>query len=875
MSAETWAFLIQCYNPEKTPRVGMKQVTDRLTGIIIGRACKRVPLLFAKRKISVLFKKQNDDHLFNVIPNSSWSNPPMDSYLPSAESSLPTLHEEPRTTTEKGAEPLVEMVVDGSLMDGGARAWATVAGGFFITLVTFGYANAFGVYQDIYTRAGTASPSRISWIGSTQLFFLLGMGLPAGKLVDMGYFRHAIFVGSVIFVFSVFMVSLAHHDQYYQIFLAQGPGMGIGAGFLYVPAMAIQAHHWQNRRALAMGIVISGSSIGGIIFPIMLNQLFKGSVGFEWGVRASGFLCLGLLLLANILMTTNPAVAGQAKQKPDILGLLTDVPYMLCCLAAFAVLWGLFLPYFYLQLYAILHGLDPNFAFYTLSILNASSLFGRILPNVFADKIGSFNCLAPSVFACSVLLFAFFGIKSVEAVVVFAILYGFFSGAFLSLASPALASLSRNDSEIGVRLGLAFTLGAFGALTGPPIDGALLGKTFLWYKAIVFSGVSGDTFSFEHSISQSWAGINDFWSAGPFRCTPSGRQKERNTVCMTALFNYIPLRIPDTLRLSCYLIYLELALYNATRHTATLSDGPESANDVIDHMSAAQDSGKHYHNECTGLALETVKRHQEPENITLFGSCFCPFVQRVWIAFEYLEIPYKYHEVDPYKKPQELLEVSPKGLVPGLKLNNFNPPRALNESTVILEFLEDLAATSTGRSLLPSHTNPYARALVRLQADHVNRTLVPAFYRYLQAQDEAAQIEGGKEFHAALEGLVNLMERAEREMVDSGGFSGEGERASAVHGLGLWVEGGDLGWADVMAGPWIFRASNVLKHYRGFALPAGKKFDAWIGRLFSHPVFKSTCSTEELYLDSYERYAYNRPNTSLVAEAINSGRGLP
>ena len=46
-------------------------------------------------------------------------------------------------------------------------------------------------------------------------------------------------------------------------------------------------------------------------------------------------------------------------------------------------------------------------------------------------------------------------------------------------------------------------------------------------------------------------------------------------------------------------------------------------------------------------------------------------------------------EVDPYKKPQALLEVSPKGLVPGLKLHDYNPPRALNESTVILEYLEE------------------------------------------------------------------------------------------------------------------------------------------------------------------------------------------
>lgn len=46
-------------------------------------------------------------------------------------------------------------------------------------------------------------------------------------------------------------------------------------------------------------------------------------------------------------------------------------------------------------------------------------------------------------------------------------------------------------------------------------------------------------------------------------------------------------------------------------------------------------------------------------------------------------------EVDPYKKPKELLEVSPKGLVPGIRFNRYNPPRSLNESTVIMDFLEE------------------------------------------------------------------------------------------------------------------------------------------------------------------------------------------
>ncbi|RXW14086.1 hypothetical protein EST38_g11765 [Candolleomyces aberdarensis] len=169
-----------------------------------------------------------------------------------------------------------------------------------------------------------------------------------------------------------------------------------------------------------------------------------------------------------------------------------------------------------------------------------------------------------------------------------------------------------------------------------------------------------------------------------------------------------------------------------------------------------------------------------------------------------------------------------------------------------------------------------ARALARLAADHVSRNLVPTFYRYLQAQDSSAQISAGKDFHGALEGFFGILERAENEVLGQGGVAGEGEVAMLTRGLGLWVEGNEeLGWADVVAAPWLFRAKMVLTHYRGFQIPEGAKTKAYLERLFEHPKFKATCSTEQLYLDSYERYAFNRPNTSMVATAINEGRALP
>ena len=55
------------------------------------------------------------------------------------------------------------------------------------------------------------------------------------------------------------MLSLADPEKYYQVFLSQGLGAGLGVGLLYVPSLAVQAHHWRRRRALAMGTTISGA----------------------------------------------------------------------------------------------------------------------------------------------------------------------------------------------------------------------------------------------------------------------------------------------------------------------------------------------------------------------------------------------------------------------------------------------------------------------------------------------------------------------------------------------------------------------------------------------------------------------------------------
>ena len=131
--------------------------------------------------------------------------------------------------------------------------------------------------------------------------------------------------------------------------------------------------------------------------------------------------------------------------------------------------------------------MSQNLAFYMLSILNASSFFGRIIPNFIADKVGPLNVVIPCTLATCILGFGWVGIHSTGGLIVFCILYGFFSGAFVSIPPTVVVSLSPHMGVVGTRMGMCFALGGLGLLCGNPVAGQLI-KQSGFATAIYFCG---------------------------------------------------------------------------------------------------------------------------------------------------------------------------------------------------------------------------------------------------------------------------------------------------------------------------------------------------------------------------------------------------
>ncbi|EIW68513.1 hypothetical protein TREMEDRAFT_32024 [Tremella mesenterica DSM 1558] len=371
--------------------------------------------------------------------------------------------------------------------EGGLRAWLCIAGSWLAIFVTFGYSNTFGVFQDYYQFIGypDQSASNISWVGSVQLFLQFSMGAIAGPLYDKGYFYHLVITGSVIYIVGLFMTSLC--KEFWQTVLAQGICVGLGIGLLFLPALSIISHYFHRRRALAIGIAVTGSSTGGICLPIMLNNLIA-SHGFRHAVQYTGYLIMGCLLFSIILMKPRIPPNPNAPPRPSPKQLFSSLPYTLLCAALFFISEGIFFPIFYLQVYAQLHGVSHTLVFYTLAILNAASVFGRLTPNMLADSFGPLN-LSFIMSVCSgIIIWAMFGAGTNGGLIVVTILYGFFSGAYVSMMSPALISLAHNFGEIGMRMGMGMLVMSFAALSGTPITGALLDR-YGFYAPIIWSGV--------------------------------------------------------------------------------------------------------------------------------------------------------------------------------------------------------------------------------------------------------------------------------------------------------------------------------------------------------------------------------------------------
>ena len=91
---------------------------------------------------------------------------------------------------------------------------------------------------------------------------------------------------------------------------------------------------FRKKRAIAGGLAIAGSSLGGVIFPLMVVRLIP-KIGFPWTMRVCAFMILGLLLITNITISSNLDHRQRPFKLSQHLRPIKEINYLLMCLSSF------------------------------------------------------------------------------------------------------------------------------------------------------------------------------------------------------------------------------------------------------------------------------------------------------------------------------------------------------------------------------------------------------------------------------------------------------------------------------------------------------------------------------------------------------------
>ncbi|KAK9460380.1 major facilitator superfamily domain-containing protein [Lipomyces oligophaga] len=377
--------------------------------------------------------------------------------------------------------------------EGGVHAWLTVFGAFCTQFCSFGWINTFGIFQQYYLthQLENYSPTAVSWISSLQSSVMFMGCLFVGRLFDSYGPRYLLPFGTILQVVGIMVTSVS--TSYPMILVFHGIVAPIGAAFCFNTAVACVSSWFKQKRSRALGIMSAGSSIGGIIYPFLIRKL-ETETSFGWLMRSCGFLILALLIVANFTIRSNLEPRGYwlPLYPRDLWTQFKDIDFSLISISYSLGFVGFTLPFTYIVSAALFSHVNDGLATYLVSILNACSIFGRLVAALYADRVGPYNINTIGILLSGIATLAFWiPAQSTPLHVIYSVVYGFASGIFVAMIPACTAKISAIH-DIGTRVGLMFACLSLANLAGVPIGGVILGDATLesrWRGMMAFAGV--------------------------------------------------------------------------------------------------------------------------------------------------------------------------------------------------------------------------------------------------------------------------------------------------------------------------------------------------------------------------------------------------
>lgn len=191
------------------------------------------------------------------------------------------------------------------------RGLTSVIGCAFFNFNTWGANSAYALYlQEYLKHSDFEGATKYSYAIVGGLAFSSGLIFSPliNLLVGTIGIKPTICVGVLIYFAAIMLASFA--TKLWHIYCTQGVLSGVGMALICVANINIVPQWFKGgpggKRNVAMGIQAAGSGLGGIIYNIGLEPLLRRKT-FRWSLRAQAIMCLGLNILAVLLVKSRNA----------------------------------------------------------------------------------------------------------------------------------------------------------------------------------------------------------------------------------------------------------------------------------------------------------------------------------------------------------------------------------------------------------------------------------------------------------------------------------------------------------------------------------------------------------------------------------------
>ena len=389
----------------------------------------------------------------------------------------------------------VEKHFEGSVNEArpGRKAWMVVTASAVGLFFHFGslLVNSFGVFLTPLAEQFGWTRGQISLAFSLATLTAMLMMPVTGWLTDRFGARRPILLSTMIFggAFASLAILTPRLWHLYAIFLLLG---AVGPGTSAVPHASLITRWFSNRRGLALGIAMSGTALGGVLWPSATQYLIDR---FDWRVAYAGLGGAVLLIAmpAMLLYLRDHAPLAEHRETMALDGMtrleaLRSRVLWLLIGAFFVVSAGIQACMIHLVPMLQDRGMAPARAAFAASLLGAAGMIGRVGTGHLLDRLHAahvpvlaFGCVSGGIF----LLFA--GATGMSAGLA-AVLIGFGYGAE-SATIPYLVSRYFGLRSFGEIYSYLFITVPLGGALGPALMGAGFDRAGSYRTPLLICGI--------------------------------------------------------------------------------------------------------------------------------------------------------------------------------------------------------------------------------------------------------------------------------------------------------------------------------------------------------------------------------------------------